>query len=154
VPGVYHYTVGVFGANGKRRIVDNDAWNVTVGAAATAIPTSLPDTAPTLPADVPLAPSFAWSGPISAVFSGAGETVSGGEMISDSHPTVPASAVASYYETRLPRAGWTIDPSSAPAEGATSFTISATKPGDGGTRVCIVQFSDATVHIYFGTAGG
>lgn len=147
VGGDYHYTVGIFTATG-RHIVDNDAWNVQVMGAPTAAPS-----AASLPADISLVPPFSYGNPVPAMFSGDGRSVTGAEVVSNARPDVQASAVASFYEAHLPRAGWSVDQSSIPPAGVASFSIAATKAGDNGTRVCIVQYSGSTVHIFYGTAG-
>lgn len=145
--GGYHYTVGVFTATG-RHLVDNDNWNIQV----TGSPTSAPSAA-SLPADISLVPPFNYGNPVPATFSGEGRSVTGAEVVSNARPDVPASAVANFYEAHLARAGWSVDQSTFPPSGATSFSIGATKASGNGTRVCIVQYSGATVHIFYGTAG-
>lgn len=145
--GTYHFTVGIFTATG-RHIVDNDGWNIQVSGT----PTSAPSAA-SLPADISLVPPFSYGNPVPATFSGEGRSVSGAEVVSNRRPDVAPSAIASFYEAHLARAGWSVDQSTFPPPGATSFSIGATKASAGGTRVCIVQYSGATVHIYYGTAG-
>lgn len=145
--GAYHYTVGIFTSAG-RHIVDNDGWNIQV----TGSPTSAPSAA-SLPADISLVPPFSYGNPVPATFNGEGHSINGAEVVSNARPDVPASAVASFYEAHLARAGWSVDQSTLPQSGATSFSIGATKAGAAGTRVCIVQYSAATVHIFYGTAG-
>jgi hypothetical protein len=147
--GEYHYTVGLYGASGRRIVLDNDAWNVQVGAAETPTPTPAPVT--TFPSDIPLAPPFSYGNPVPAVFSADGQSIHGVEVVSNSRPDVAPSAVAQFYEDRLPRAGWTVDQSTVPPAGATSFTMVATSAGATGTRYCVVQYSGSTVQIFYGT---
>lgn len=124
-------------------MVDRDAWNVTVsGGPATAAPVSL-----SFPDDVPLVPPFSYGSPQAAVFSAAGQTVSGAEVVSTARPDVSASVVAQWYETHFPRAGWTVSSGGVPAAGAGSFSMEATK----GKRVCIVEYSSSAVHLFYGT---
>jgi len=137
VPGVYQYTVGFF-AGGKRTMIDNNAWNITVTGSV-----------PQRPDDLPLAPGFDYGNPIGAIFQAMGHTVDGAEIISTTQPNVSPSYVANWYTTRLPRAGWTI--SGAPAAGATSFTITADTGSTPGSQVCIVQYAGYTLHLYYGT---
>jgi hypothetical protein len=145
VAGQYHFTVGLYPRGGKRIVLDNDAWNVAVsgGSGTSGAP-------PPLPADIPLAPPFSYGDPVAAVFNAAGQTVSGAEVDSTTRPDVPPASVADFYMTRLPRAGWTVDPSSAPPPGASSFSIYATS----GNRVCIVEYSGYTIHLYYGSLAG
>jgi len=145
VAGQYHFTVGLYPRGGKRILLDNDAWNVVVtgGSAGSGAP-------PSLPADIPLAPPFSYGDPVAAVFNAAGRTVSGAEVVSTTRSDVAPASVAQFYMTHFPRAGWTVDPSSAPPAGATSFSIYATC----GNRVCIVEYSGYTIHLYYGSLAG
>lgn len=148
VSGQYQYSIGLFDASGRRHVVANDGWNLMVtGPAPTAVPQAQP-----LYADIPLAPPFSYGNPTSAVFSAEGRQVTGSEIVSTRRPDVTATSVAQYYSVHFPRSGWSIDPSTVPAAGATSFTMVATS----GNRVCVVQFADFTVSIFYGTfaAGG
>lgn len=154
VPGQYHFTVGIY-VHGNRTIVDNDGWNIQV-TGSNASPTGVPAVSPTptpspaaqpLPANIPLAPPFSYSNPSPAVFSAEGKTISGSEVVSTTQSTVAPSVIAQYYETHLPRAGWTIDQSTVPASGATSFSIAATS----GSNVCIVEYNGSTVQIFYGS---
>lgn len=147
VAGMYHYTVGMFTRSG-RFVVDNDNWNVQVGGSPTSAPAV---SAAPLPADIPLAPPFSYGDPVPAQFNAEGKSVNGSEVVSNSRPDVPASAIADFYQAHLPRAGWTVDSSTTPSSG--SFSITASKAGANGTRVCIVQYSGSAVHILYGTAG-
>ncbi len=151
-PGQYHFSVGLYGPNGRYPVVDNDAWNIQVGSAAPPGGTTgnSPPAPQALPANVLLAPPFSYGIPVSAVFNAGGKTVDGSEVVSNARPDVPASAVGQFYVTRLPRAGWTIDSGAIPGPGATSFSISATS----GSEVCIVQYSAATVHVFYGSLSG
>jgi hypothetical protein len=147
--GIYHYTVGLYGASGRRTLLDNDAWNVRVAAAV--LPTPTPTPAPvttTFPSDIPLAPPFSYGNAVPAVFSADGRSLHGVEVVSNSRPDVAASTVAQFYEDRLPRAGWNVDQLTVPPAGATSFTIVATS---GASRVCVVEYSGSTVQIFYGT---
>lgn len=149
-PGQYHFSVGLFTPSGRRIVVDNDGWNILV----TGPPTSPPaGQAQPLPDDIPLMSPFSYGNPVPAVFSALGGSVSGSEVVSTARPDVDPTSVAQFYEIRLPRAGWNVDQSSFPAAGATSFSISGTKPGSGGTRVVIVQYGGSAIQIYYGTAG-
>lgn len=148
-PGTYHFTVGLYSASGRRTVIDNNGWNVQVGAVETPTPTPAPVT--TFPSDIPLAPPFSYGNPVAAVFSADGRSIHGVEVVSNARPDVPASAVAQFYENRFPRAGWTVDQTTVPPAGATSFTIVATSAGATGTRVCVVQYSGSTVQIFYGT---
>jgi hypothetical protein len=144
VAGAYHFTVGLFDRAGKRTVVDFDGWNVTIGAAAPAsTPTSGASTA--LPADIPLAPPFSYGNPVPATFNAEGRTVNGFEVASNKRPDVGVAAVADFYSARLPRSGWTLDPSTVPGPSATSFTIAATQ----GSRVCVVDYGGGTVQIFY-----
>ncbi|MGI8968701.1 MAG: hypothetical protein ACR2GA_06325 [Chloroflexota bacterium] len=145
VPGDYHYTVGVFDNAGQRTIADNDAWNIRV----TAAPGSAGNGPQALPDDIPLAPPFSYGSPVAAVFSAAGNSINGSEVISSSRPDVSTSIVGAFYTTHLPRAGWVVDSSSGTAPEATSFSIVASQ----GSQVCLVQYSGGTVRIYYGTTG-
>ena len=147
-PGQYHYTVGLYTGAG-RKIVDSDSWNITVTGAASSPPASL-----TLPDNIPLAPPFSYGNPAPAVFNWAGSSVNGAEVVSTRRPDVAPTVVAQWYETHLARAGWSVDQSSLPGAGATSFSISASTGGASGEQVCIVQYSDYTVHIFYGTLTG
>lgn len=147
-PGQYHFTVGLYDGAGRRTVADRDGWNVEV----TGQPTSVPaPQAQAIPDDIPLAPPFSYGNPVAASFTAGGRTVNGSELISTTRPDVSPSFVAQFYTVHLPRAGWTVDPSSSPAPGATSFSIYATQAGASGTRVCIVQYSGSTIHILYGT---
>jgi hypothetical protein len=146
VAGQYHFTVGLYPRAGKKRILlDNDAWNVAVTGGSG--PSGAP---PSLPADIPLAPPFSYGDPVAAVFNAAGRTVSGAEVVSTTRSDVAPASVAQFYLTHLPRAGWTVDPSSAPPPGASSFSIYATS----GNRVCVVEYSGYTIHLYYGSLAG
>jgi len=151
-PGQYHFSVGLYGPNGRYPVLDNDAWNIQVGSGAPSSgPTAVAPLGPQpLPANVLLAPPFSYGNPVSAVFNAGGKTVNGSEVVSNARPDVPASAVAQFYITRLPRAGWTVDSGAIPGPGVTSFSISATS----GSEVCIVQYSAATVHVFYGSLSG
>jgi hypothetical protein len=61
--------------------------------------------------------------------------------------------VAQFYLQRLPRAGWSV-PQGAPPAAATSFTISGTKGSSPSERVCVVEYSGYTLHIFYGTIPG
>jgi hypothetical protein len=152
--GQYHFTVGLFDPAGHRTIADNDGWNLTV---ASPQPTAPAPTAPAvqpLPADIPLAPPFSYGNPVPAVFSAAGASISGAEVVSTTRPDVAPDVVLQFYVVRLPRAGWTVDQSTVPAPGATSFSISASKPGAAGTLVCVVDYSSSTLYIFYGSTTG
>ncbi|MDQ2743675.1 MAG: hypothetical protein M3Z66_15470, partial [Chloroflexota bacterium] len=151
-PGQYHFSVGLYGPKGRYPVVDNDVWNIQVGSAAPSGGTTgnSPPAPQALPANVLLAPPFSYGNPVSAVFNAGGKTVNGSEVVSNARPDVPASAVGQFYVTRLPRAGWTVDSGGIPGPGATSFSISATS----GSEVCIVQYSAATVHVFYGSLSG
>lgn len=135
--GLYHYTVGLYVA-GRRTIVDNNNWNVKVLPSSTA--------ANPLPDNIPLAPPFNWGNPISTTFQANGQTISGSEVVSNTRTDVTESYVAQWYANRLPAAGWTVEPSTIPAKGATSFTMVATS----GAQVCVVQYAAGTIHIFYG----
>ncbi|GAC1470066.1 MAG: hypothetical protein PVSMB7_20350 [Chloroflexota bacterium] len=139
--GDYHFTVHLE-SGGSRLFRDNDAWNVTVGSP----PPTAGVLAPQPVSPELLAPPFSYGAPQAAVFSAAGRTVNGSEVVSDSRPDIAASTVATYYLTHLPRAGWSVSGSGVPA-GVTSFSLSASS----GSRVCVVEYSGATVHVFFGT---
>jgi hypothetical protein len=126
-------------------VVDNDGWNIQVTGSSAPTPAA----AQSLPATIPLAPPFSYGNPVPAVFSAEGKTVTGSEVVSTTLPNVTPDTVAQFYTTHLPRAGWTVDPSTVPAAGAPSFSIVATSTGD--PSVCVVQYSDSTVHIFYGT---
>jgi len=151
-PGQYHFSVGLYGPNGRYPVLDNDAWNIQVGSGAPSGGTtgSAPPGPQPLPANVLLAPPFSYGNPVSAVFNAGGKTVNGSEVVSNARPDVPASAIAQFYITRLPRAGWTVDSGAIPGPSATSFSISATS----GSEMCIVQYSAATVHVFYGSLTG
>jgi len=151
-PGQYYFSVGLYGPNGRSPVLDNDAWNIQVGSGAPSGGTANGATSgpQPLPANVLLAPPFSYGNPVSAVFNAGGKTVNGSEVVSNARPDVPASAVAQFYVTRLPRAGWTVDSGSIPGPGVTSFSISATS----GSQVCIVQYGAATVHVFYGSLSG
>jgi hypothetical protein len=144
VSGQYHFTVGIFDRAGRRSIADYDAWNVTIGST---VPAATPTTAETVafPDDIPLVPPFSYSNPVSASFSAEGRSISGYEVTSNSRPDVAASAVGNFYTARLPRSGWAVDASTVPPPGATSFTLAATK----GNRVCVVDFANGVVQIFY-----
>lgn len=143
--GAYHFSVGLYKAAGQVIHKDRDSWNIVVRGGSQTKPSS----AQPLPVDIPLAVPFSFGSPVSAVFSALGKSISGSEVVSNALPNVSPSVVVQFYETQLPRAGWAT--SAGPPRGAMSFTISGTKQGGGGTRVCIVQFSGATVHVFYGT---
>jgi hypothetical protein len=146
--GQYHYTIGLYDRSGTRTVIDNDAWNMTVagGAAQSGGPQPLP-------ADIPLAPPFSYGNPVAAVFSANGKAVSGSEVTSVTRTDIAPSVVAQFYDTRLPRAGWTLQ-TSAPTAGAASFSIQAVKGTAPAVRVCIVQYANSTIHIFYGTIPG
>jgi hypothetical protein len=144
-PGEYHFTVGIFDHAGKRNVIDNDGWNVTVaGSGPSGQPGSPTSGLQPVPADIPLAPTFTWGNPVAATFTAEGKTINGSEVSTNSRPDVPASAVSDFYSTRLPRSGWAIDQS--PPAGATTFSITATS----GNQVCVVQYGSGAVQIYYG----
>ncbi|PZS01772.1 MAG: hypothetical protein DLM70_11185 [Chloroflexi bacterium] len=143
VPGEYHYSVALFAEDGRRLLRDNDAWNIQVGNTQ---PTVAP-AAQSVPPEL-LAPPFFYGNPTPVVFSAAGRSVSGSEVVSNSRPDVAPATVAGYYSTHLPRAGWTVSGSQLP--GSTSFTISASS----GQRVCVIQYGASTIHVFFGVLGG
>lgn len=146
VGGTYHFTVGLFDASGRRYLEDNDAWNVQVqGGASPASPGATASGVKPLFADIPLAPPFSYGNPVEAVFNANGRTVNGSEVTSNTRADVPASVVAQYYTVHFPRSGWTTAGATVP-QGATSFSMTATS----GSRVCIVQFTSGTVHIFYG----
>jgi hypothetical protein len=145
VAGEYHFTVGLFDRTGRRNIVDFDAWNVTIGSARAA-PTSTPSSSVALPDDIPLVPPFSYGNPAPATFSAEGRSIAGYEVASNSRPDVPLSAVAGFYSVRLPRSGWTVDPTTLPASAATSLTLVATKEN----RVCVVDYAAGVVQIFYG----
>jgi len=151
-PGQYHFSVGLYGPNGRYPVVDNDSWNIQVGSGAPSggATAGTPPGPQPLPANVLLAPPFSYGNPVSAVFNAGGQTINGSEVVSNARPDVPASAVGQFYITHLPRAGWTIDSGAIPGPGATSFSISATS----GSEVCIVEYSAATVHVFYGSLSG
>ncbi len=136
-PGYYHFTVGLF-TGGRRTVIDNDNWNIRVLEPSSA--------AQPLPDNIPLVPPFNWGNPVAATFSADGRSVNGSEVSSTTRPDVTASYVSQWYANRLPASGWTIVPSTLPAQGATSFTIVA----NSGTQVCVVQYAAGTVHIFYG----
>lgn len=147
-PGTYHYTVGLY-VGGHRSVIDNNVWNIQVtgsGSSATG-PQPLPD-------DIPEAPPFSWGNPAGVVFSALGHSVNGSEVTSTTRSDVAPATVAAWYTSHMPRAGWTVDSSTEPAAGATSFTIVGTMSGASGTRVCIVQYAAYTIHIFYGTIPG
>jgi hypothetical protein len=143
--GTYHYSVGLYDLTGKRTVADDDAWNITVTGS------TQPSGPQPLPADVPLAPPFSYGNPQPAVFSAEGHSVSGSEVVSNSRPEVGAAVVAQWYETHFPRAGWTVDQSTVPGAGATSFSIVATT---GGNRVCVASYSGGVVQVFYGSFSG
>jgi len=140
--GTYHFTVALFGPRGGRNVLDNDGWNVTVSGGSTASTGG----AQAPPADILYAPPFSYGNPVAATFTAEGQSINGSEIISNSLPGVSAETIGNWYDTRLPRAGWTVQTGAIPA-GATSFTIVATE----GSQVCVVQFASGTVSIYYGT---
>lgn len=139
--GSYHYSVGLYTA-GRRTVVDADSWNVTVTGPAAAA-----GQAQTLPADVPLAPPFSYGNPAPAVFTAAGHTINGSEVVSTTRSDVPPSSVSTWYAAHLPRAGWSVDQSTFPAAGATAFTM----VGTSGARAVVVEYSGYTVHVFYGS---
>lgn len=151
VPGQYQYSVGIFDGTGTRHVAANDGWNLLVDGptSAAAAPTAATSQAQPLYADIPLAPPFSYGNPVPAVFSAVGQQVTGSEIISTRRPDVSPSAVAQFYTIHFPRSGWTVDPSTIPAPGATSFTMVATS----GNRVCVVQYQDFTIDLFYGTTG-
>jgi len=149
VVGQYHYTVAVYDAQRNRLFKDSDGWNIQVGAPAGS-GTENPGIAQALPADVPLVPPFSYGNPVPAVFSAAGRSVNGSEISSGIRFDVPPAAVASFYESHLPRSGWSVDTGGAPAAGAASFTIVGTKTG----RAVVVSYGSGSVHIFYGAFSG
>lgn len=141
VAAQYHFSVGVYDAAGRRTVASSDAWNVRVTGGVQSGPRPLPG-------DIPLAPPFSYGNPEIAVFDAESKTVNGSEVVSNTRSDVSASVVAQYYVIHLPRAGWTIDPSTIPGAGVTSFTLVATS---GANRVCAIQFSGGAVHIFYGS---
>jgi hypothetical protein len=140
-PGQYYFTVGLFDKAGRRSVVQNGAWSLVVrGATSTGA-------AQPLPADVPLAPGFSYGNPVAATFNAAGHVISGSEVVSTTNPSANGGALGQFFSVRLPRAGWTVDPATVPAAGATSWSIVGTI----GRRVLVVQFSAATLHFYYGS---
>ncbi len=146
--GMYHFTVGLF-SGGRRTVVDNDSWNIQVVGAPTSQPAPEPAAA-ALPGDIPLVPPFSYLNPVVAVFNAGGSVVHGSEVSSNLRTDVSAAAIADFYQSHLPRAGWSVEDSGTPP-GGNSFTIVATKSDAAGTRVCIVQYSGGIVHIFYGT---
>jgi hypothetical protein len=136
-PGYYHYTVGLY-SEGRRTVIDNNNWNIKVLEPASA--------AQPLPDNIPLVPPFNWGNPVAATFSADGRSISGSEVSSDTRAAVTAGYVSQWYTNRLPASGWTIVPSTLPAQGATSFTIVA----NSASQVCVVQYAAGTVHIFYG----
>jgi len=149
VVGQYHYTVALYDAQHTRLFKDSDGWNVQVGAPGGSGAEN-PGAAQALPGDVPLVPSFSYGNPIPAVFSAAGRSVNGSEISSGVRFDVPPAAVASFYESHLPRSGWSVDTAGAPAAGAASFTIVGTKAG----RAVVVSYGSGAVHIFYGAFSG
>ncbi|HEX6509649.1 MAG TPA: hypothetical protein VF221_18625 [Chloroflexota bacterium] len=153
VAGTYHFTVGLYGASGRRSVIDNDSWNIQVQGGTPAGSGSgtggAQSGAQPLYADIPLAPPFSYGSPVSAVFNAGGKTVNGSEVVSNARPDVSAATVGQFYAVHFPRSGWATDGTTVPA-GATSFSMSATS----GARVCIVQYSAGVVHIFYGSASG
>lgn len=147
VGGAYHFTVGLYSAAGRRFLEDNDAWNVQVhgGAGSSGVNGTGSGVKP-LFADIPLAPPFSYGNPVEAVFNANGRTVNGSEVVSNTRSDISAATVAQFYSVHFPRSGWSTAGVTVPA-GATSFSLSATS----GSRVCIVQFSAGTVHIFYGS---
>jgi hypothetical protein len=145
-PGTYHFTVTIFNAAGRAFPHDNDAWNIVIAAAPT--PGGGPPA--TIPANLPLAPPFSFSNPMTATFTAEGRSINGAEVVSDSRPDISASTVAQFYLKRFPRSGWTIDQSTVPSPGATSFTIVATA----GQQVCVVVYSASSIQEFFGNLPG
>jgi hypothetical protein len=144
VGGTYHFTVGLYSAAGRRFLEDNDAWNVQVHGGSTGANGTGNSIKP-LFADIPLSPPFSYGNPVQAVFNANGRTVNGSEVFSNTRTDVSASTVAQFYSVHFPRSGWTTAGVTVPA-GATSFSLSAIS----GSRVCVVQFSAGTVHIFYG----
>jgi hypothetical protein len=136
-PGYYHFTVGLF-TGGRRTVIDNNGWNIRVLQSSSGVQP--------LPDNIPLVPPFNWGNPVAATFSADGRSINGSEVTSTTRPDVTASYVAQWYSNRLPASGWTIVPSTLPAQGATSFTIVA----NSGSQVCVVQYAAGTVHIFYG----
>jgi hypothetical protein len=145
-PGTYHFTITIFNAAGDAFPHDNDAWNVVIAP----VPTPSGGPPATIPANLPLAPPFSFSNPTGATFTAEGRSISGAEVVSDSRPDISASAVAQFYLKRFPRSGWTIDQSTVPAPGATSFTIVATS----GQQVCVVVYSASSIREFYGNLPG
>lgn len=146
-PGEYHYTVGLF-AGGKRTLRDDDSWNVKVVGGDSQAGTG-PAQAQTLPADIPLAPPFSYGNPVPAVFNAAGHTINGSSVTSTSRSDIAPSVVSQWYEVHLPRAGWSVEPSTIPAPAATSFTM----VGTSGNRAVVVQYAGYTVQVFYGSFG-
>jgi hypothetical protein len=139
--------VGIY-VNGKRTLREDDSWNVKVvgGSAPTA---TGPSQAQTLPADIPLAPPFSYGNPVPAVFSAAGHTINGSEVTSTTRTDIAPSVVSQWYAVHLPRAGWSVDPSTIPGPAATSFTMVAVS----GDRAVVVQYAGYTVQVFYGSFG-
>ncbi|MGH2444001.1 MAG: hypothetical protein ACRDFX_12670 [Chloroflexota bacterium] len=147
-PGIYHYTVGLFDAAGRRSTFDNDGWNVRVTGSSPPPATRPPVSAPqTLPANIPLSPPFSYGNPLPAVFTADGRTIHGSEVVSNTRTDVAASNVSGWYVIHFPRAGWTLQPATIPAGGARTFTMVA----NSGAQVCVVQFSAGTVQVFYGS---
>lgn len=167
--GAYHYSLGLFNASGHVIHIDNNGWNITVtGSGNTGSNTGNTGSAGNpgssgngasegnpiiqaqgpqpLPGNMPLAPPFSYGNPVVAIFSAAGQTISGSEVVSSTISSVSATTVADYYSVHLARAGWTITSGASPGPGATSFTISATS----GSEVVVISYASGTQHIYYG----
>ena len=138
--GTYGYTIGLYDPEGKRNVVSGQSWLIQVGSSQTSAgPQPFPN-------DIPYAPPFSYGAPVAATFNAEGKTINGSEVSSNQRPDVSPNAVAQFYASRLPRNGWSVDQSTVPAPGATSWLLVATKSG----RVVAVQFSHATVQIFYG----
>ena len=132
VGGQYHYTVGLFTPSGRRVVLDNDAWNVTVSGGSSG------PAAAAFPDDIPLAPGFNYGNPTPATFTTGGQTVNGAEVVGTAAAQVDPSTVGQFYSIRLPRAGWIVTGSSAGSISAVS-----------GDRVCLIQYSASSVQIFY-----
>jgi hypothetical protein len=141
-PGQYYFSIGLFNRAGHRSVIENGAWSVVVRGAASS------GGAQPLPADVPLAPGFSYGNPSPATFNAVGHVISGSEVVSTTNASANGGALGQFFSVRLPRAGWTVDQSTVPAAGATSWSIVATI----GRRVLVVQFSAGTLHFFYGNS--
>jgi hypothetical protein len=141
--GTYYFNVAIFDSKGHRTIAESSAWMLTVNA-----PTPTPSAgASPLPTNMPLAPGFSYGNPEAAVFTGEGHVIQGSEVTSTTDTSASGGQLGQYFVTRLQRAGWTVDESTAPAAGAATWSIAATS----GNIVTVVQFAAGTLHIFYGT---